>query len=102
MARLHPARVSAVVGVSVPFVNWPAPPTQLMKMLYGDRFFYILYFQQPGVAEAELDSDAYDSMSRILWSAGGAGFAATRQAAAQARRLPQECKLTRRRRSSGC
>ena len=76
LARLHPARTRAVVGVSVPFVQWPAPPTQLMKMLYGDRFFYILYFQQPGVAEAELDADPYDSMAKILWSAGGAGFAA--------------------------
>ncbi|MGZ4723940.1 MAG: alpha/beta fold hydrolase [Ilumatobacteraceae bacterium] len=78
LARLQPQRVRAVVGVSVPFVQWPAPPTQLMKMLYGDRFFYILYFQQPGVAEAELDADAYDSMSRILWNAGGDGFAAAR------------------------
>ncbi len=78
LARLHPQRARAVVGVSVPFVQWPAPPTQLMKMLYGDRFFYILYFQQPGVAEAELDADTYDSMARILWGAGGAGFAAAR------------------------
>ena len=76
LARLHPQRTRAVVGVSVPFVQWPAPPTQLMKMVYGDRFFYILYFQQPGVAEAELDADAYDSMAKILWSAGGTGFAA--------------------------
>ena len=60
LARLHPERVRAVVGVSVPFVQWPAPPTQLMKMMYGDRFFYILYFQQVGAAEAELDADAYD------------------------------------------
>ena len=74
LARLHPQRARAVVGVSVPFVQWPAPPTQLMKMIYGDRFFYILYFQQPGVAEAELDADAYDSMAKILWSAGGVGF----------------------------
>ncbi len=75
LARLHPDRVRSVVGVSVPFANWPAPPTTLMKMLYGDRFFYILYFQTPGVAEAELDADPYDSMAKVLWSAGGEGFA---------------------------
>jgi pimeloyl-ACP methyl ester carboxylesterase len=74
LARLHPERVRAVVGVSVPFVQWPAPPTQLMKMMYGDRFFYILYFQEPGVAEAELDADAYRSMATVLWSAGGVRF----------------------------
>ncbi|MEY2445498.1 MAG: hypothetical protein QOE00_2078 [Ilumatobacteraceae bacterium] len=81
LARLHPERTRAVVGVSVPFVQWPAPPTQLMKMLYGDRFFYILYFQQPGVADGELDADTYDSMGKILWGASGAGFAAARQRA---------------------
>ena len=78
LARLHPQRARALVGVSVPFVQWPAAPTQLMKMLFGDRFFYILYFQQRGVAEAELDADAYDSMAKILWGAGGAGSAARR------------------------
>ena len=75
LARLHPHRVRAVVGVSVPFVQWPAPPTQLMKMMYGDRFFYILYFQQPGVAEGELGADAYDSLARVMWSASGVRFA---------------------------
>jgi len=74
MARLHPERVRAVVGVSVPFVNWPAPPTQLMKMMYGDRFFYILYFQQPGVAEGELDADPYHTMCKMLWGASATGF----------------------------
>ncbi|HEY4608493.1 MAG TPA: alpha/beta hydrolase, partial [Ilumatobacteraceae bacterium] len=76
LARLHPERVRAVVGVSVPFVQWPAPPTQLMKMLYGDRFFYILYFQTPGVAEGELDADPKFSMAKVLWGASGVGFAA--------------------------
>lgn len=75
MARLHPERVRSVVGVSVPFAMWPAPPTTLMKMLYGDRFFYILYFQTPGVAEAELDANPYDSMAKVLWNASGVGFA---------------------------
>ena len=82
LARLHPQRVGAVVGVSVPFVQWPGPPTQLMKMVYGDRFFYILYFQEPGVAETELGADPYRSMAMVLWSAGGAGFAGRDQTAA--------------------
>jgi pimeloyl-ACP methyl ester carboxylesterase len=65
----------------VPFVQWPAQPTQLMKMMYGDRFFYILYFQTPGVAEAELDASPYDSMCKVLWNAGGVGFAGRDQSA---------------------
>ena len=83
MARLHPQRVRSVVGVSVPFAMWPAPPTQLMRMLYGDRFFYILYFQTPGVAEAELDADPYDSMAKVLWNASGVGFAGRDRSVAQ-------------------
>jgi pimeloyl-ACP methyl ester carboxylesterase len=76
LARLHPERVRSVVGVSVPFVQWPAPPTQLMKMMYGDRFFYILYFQEPGVAETELEADPYASLAKVMWSASGVRFAA--------------------------
>jgi pimeloyl-ACP methyl ester carboxylesterase len=70
-ARLHPERVRAVVGVSVPFVAWPGPPTQLMRMVYGDRFFYILYFQQVGPPEAELGADPRDTMARFLYGASG-------------------------------
>jgi pimeloyl-ACP methyl ester carboxylesterase len=81
LVRLHPQRVRAAVGVSVPFVQWPAPPTQLMKMIYGDRFFYILYFQEPGVAEAELEADPYDSLAKIMWGASGVRFAARNTAA---------------------
>jgi epoxide hydrolase A/B len=75
LARLHPQRVRSVVGVSVPFVQWPARPTQLMKKFYGDRFFYMLYFQKPGVAETELGANVYDSMAKVLGSASGLGFA---------------------------
>jgi pimeloyl-ACP methyl ester carboxylesterase len=75
MARLHPARVRGVIGVSVPFVSWPAPPTQLMSAVYGDRFFYILYFQRQGPPEAELGADARRTMAAILYGASGAAMA---------------------------
>jgi pimeloyl-ACP methyl ester carboxylesterase len=71
LARLHPERVQAVVGVSVPAPVWPAPPTQLMRAVYGDSFFYILYFQEVGPAEAELEADTRAAMARFLWSASG-------------------------------
>ena len=73
-ARLHPGRVRAVVGVSVPAVQWPGPPIQMMKMAYQDNFFYILYFQPVGPAEAELDADPYASMAKFLWGASADGF----------------------------
>lgn len=73
MARLYPQRVSAVVGVSVPFVAYPGPPTQIMKMIYGDRFFYMLYFQQVGPAETEMGSDVRRTMEGVMWGASGPG-----------------------------
>lgn len=73
-ARLHPERVRAVVGVSVPAVVWPAAPTQLFTMVYGDHFFYMLYFQPVGPAENELEADPYDTMRKVLWGASGEGF----------------------------
>lgn len=74
-ARLRPERVKAVVGVSVPCVDWPGPPVQLMRMVYGDRFFYILYFQQVGPPEAELGADARRTMSMVLYGASGEAVA---------------------------
>jgi pimeloyl-ACP methyl ester carboxylesterase len=47
-----------------------------MKMLYGDRFFYMLYFQKPNLAEDELGADPYDSMAKVMWGASGVSFAA--------------------------
>ena len=56
-AWLHPERVSAVAGLSVPFIpRAPAPPTAIMREHLGERF-YIVWFQEPGVAEAVLERD---------------------------------------------
>ncbi len=74
-ALLHAERMRAVCGVSVPFVQWPGPPTQLMQMVYGDRFFYMLYFQQVGPPEAELEADVRHTMRTVLYAASGAGMA---------------------------
>ena len=63
------------VGVSVPYVEWPGPPTQLMRMVYGDRFFYILYFQQVGPPEAELGANARATMAQVLYGASGPAVA---------------------------
>lgn len=74
VARLFPERVRSVVGVSVPFVQWPGPPTQMMRMVYADRFFYILYFQQVGPPERELGADPRHTMSQVLYGASGAAM----------------------------
>lgn len=67
MSVLHPERVAGVVGMSVPFLpRGPMPPVQLMRQVFGDSFFYILYFQEPGVADAELGADPRETMTRML------------------------------------
>ena len=38
--------------------------------MYGDNY-YMVHFQQPGVAEAEYERNVRDSMRRILYSASG-------------------------------
>jgi epoxide hydrolase A/B len=57
LAVLHPARVRAVAGLSVPFVpRAPAPPLPVMRRHLGEDF-YIVWFQEPGVADAALARD---------------------------------------------
>jgi pimeloyl-ACP methyl ester carboxylesterase len=77
LARIHPERVRAVVNASVPYTEWPAPPTEVFKATMGDRFFYILYFQQVGPAEREMEADVQRTMRTVLWAASGDGFVET-------------------------
>ena len=63
----------AVIALSVPY-NAKAgkiPPTEAMKQRFGDRFFYQLYFQEPGKAEAELEADVRRTMRMLLYAASG-------------------------------
>ncbi|PCC98140.1 alpha/beta fold hydrolase [Halopseudomonas pelagia] len=54
----HPELVSRLVNMSVPLHPIAdQPPTALLREHFKDNFFYQLYFQQPGVAEAEFDAD---------------------------------------------
>jgi pimeloyl-ACP methyl ester carboxylesterase len=65
--QLHPDRVAAVVGLSVPPVpRAQVPPTQAFRKIFGDKFFYMLYFQQPGVADAELGADPAMTIRRMM------------------------------------
>ena len=67
MALLHPDRVAAVAGMSVPFMpRGPMPPIAIMRQIFSGAFFYMVYFQEPGVADAELGSDPARTMRRLL------------------------------------
>jgi pimeloyl-ACP methyl ester carboxylesterase len=75
MGRLHPERVSSLFNMSVPYSNAPAPPTEIFKVIFEGKFFYILYFQPVGPAEAELESNPRHFLRTMLYSAGGEGMA---------------------------
>ncbi len=72
-ALVHPSRVRAVAGLSVPFIpRAPAPPTQIMREHIGEGF-YIVWFQAPGVAEAALSRDVRRTLlAREVWGAAWA------------------------------
>jgi pimeloyl-ACP methyl ester carboxylesterase len=71
-ALFYPDKVRAVAGLSVPHTGrGPAPRIELFRKIYKDRFFYQLYFQEPGIAEAELESDVRVSLRKIYYWASG-------------------------------
>lgn len=75
-ALRHADKVAAVAGLSVPYV--PAGDTNFlaaMRHVHKDRFFYQLYFQEPGVAEAEFAGDA-QALDKIFWGISGEGLRA--------------------------
>lgn len=66
---LHPDRFFALVAMSVPYSGRPArSPIDTWREAFGDNFYYILYHQEPGVAEAEYDADPEGILGRLYLS----------------------------------
>lgn len=65
-ALLHPRSCSAVMGLSVPF--WRPTPETINPPGMDERFWYMRYFQTPGVVEAELERDLEASLLQIYYS----------------------------------
>ena len=73
-AVLHQDRFRAVAALSVPYLpRGPMPPTQMLKALFQNNFFYMLYFQEPGVAEEEFEADVRKSMLTFIYGASAEG-----------------------------
>ena len=76
-ALLRPDRIHAVAALSVHFGGIgrvPTPkvkPTDAMRAALGDNFLYVLYFQEPGVAEQELDPDLRRTLRTVLYALSG-------------------------------
>ncbi|MDD2058521.1 alpha/beta hydrolase [Pseudomonas sp. GD03860] len=71
LGLLEPERVKALVTLSVPYGGRPRrSPLELLHKAFENRFHYMLYFQHPGVAEAELNADIANSLRRIQFGRG--------------------------------
>lgn len=73
LAVAQPQRVRAVAGLSVPFIpRAPAPPIPIMRAHLGEDF-YIVWFQEPGVADEALARDVRRTLTTSRqWTASWA------------------------------
>ncbi len=68
----YPTRVRAVAGLSVPHLGRSERSTiDIFREVYKGRFFYQLYFQEPGVAEKEFEADPAATIRKVYFSASG-------------------------------
>lgn len=76
MSMLHPERVDNLTNLSVAYAPRSAtPPIATMRQIFGDIFFYMVYFQDIGPAETELGEDVRKTVLRFAWSVSGAARA---------------------------
>ncbi len=69
MPALHPERVAGIVGVNTPYTpRPPIAPMAMLRAMFGgqDEKMYMLWFQQPGVAESVLDRDPALLFDKLL------------------------------------
>ncbi|MCK2239790.1 MULTISPECIES: alpha/beta fold hydrolase [unclassified Crossiella] len=72
-AMLRPDLVRGVAGLSVaPGPRGPVPPLVAARERFGDGFYQI-YFQEPGVADAELNADVRGAFRKTLAATSGEG-----------------------------
>jgi epoxide hydrolase A/B len=68
-ALLYPDRFTALVNMSVPYYGrGEMSAIDIFNNQFGDNFFYILYFQEPDLAENEFDADPRGFLSRLYTS----------------------------------
>jgi len=63
---LHREKIRAVCGMSIPYTGRPpVPAIRIFKKAFAGKFFYMIYFQEEGVAEAEFEADLPRALSTI-------------------------------------
>lgn len=71
---LRPDLFPATILLSVPYSPrrpGKIAPMQAAAQIPGERIFYQVYFQTPGVAEAELEKDTRETVIKMLYYASG-------------------------------
>lgn len=75
-ALMRPDRFCAVAGLAVPWSPRGDKGSLIgMARAQGLDRFYMVWFQEPGVAEADLERDPYETHRRLLVGASGASAA---------------------------
>ena len=65
VAAVHPERVERVVSLNVAYRGHPGfPSTEVLRKRDDRRFSYVLFFQEPGRAEAYFSSDLSGQLKR--------------------------------------
>lgn len=73
-ALTQPDRVRGVAGLSVPYTGIPqAPFIDVFTKVFTERgrFFYQAYFQDEGVAEAEMEGDVRGALRKFYYAISG-------------------------------
>ncbi|MDJ0397649.1 epoxide hydrolase [Rhodococcus rhodochrous] len=72
-ALRHPNRVAGLVLLAVPYSpdRMPARPSEIFRGLADKHFLHLHYFQEPGVAEAELDPRPREFLQRLFFALSG-------------------------------
>ena len=70
-ALFRPDLVKVVAGLSVPYGSRPrVAPMGIIRQRAGEGFYQV-YFQQPGIAEAELEADIRRSLALLFYAVSG-------------------------------
>ena len=89
-ALLRPDRFRAVIALSTPYLpRSPVAPTLVMPRR-KDAVFYVLYFQEPGAAEAELERDVRQTFLKVLGGGSIAGGSRERSVGGPVAMVPRD------------
>lgn len=70
--ELHPDRIAAHVTLGIAYAPRSSePPTEMIRRFAPDKFNYAIYFQEPGVAEAEFEADVRRSLLLFMYGISG-------------------------------